>query len=215
MCWNEQVSLNTFLFSSFVLILIFYNNTFTQYKVPGFNNKWIYLFFVSFISMQLIEFFIWRNLNNKFYNRVFSIAAMTLILLQPVFSLMIISNNATLRNYMLFAYLLCSIPIASYNFLTNTIYSSRAENGHLHWNFITFSPIFIIGWLFFFLFSFVYEKYWAGLICALFLYFVSFYNYYKDKTVSSMWCWLVNSVMIFYAVYLLLYLPFREYNRIC
>lgn len=37
MCWNENVSLNTFLFSSFVLLLIFYNNTYTQYKIKHFT----------------------------------------------------------------------------------------------------------------------------------------------------------------------------------
>ncbi len=68
MCWNQHVSLNTFLFSSFILILIIYNNKYTQYKIKELNNVWIYVFFFSFISMQLIEFFIWRNINNK-YNK--------------------------------------------------------------------------------------------------------------------------------------------------
>ena len=53
MCWNESVSLNTFLFSSFVLLLIIYNNYYTKYKIPELNNVWIYLFLASFISMQL------------------------------------------------------------------------------------------------------------------------------------------------------------------
>ena len=70
MCWNAEVSLNTFLFSSFVLCLIIYNNTYTQYKIKDFNNIWIYLFFVSFILMQLFEFFIWRNVDNKLYNKL-------------------------------------------------------------------------------------------------------------------------------------------------
>ena len=29
MCWNKEVSLNTFLFSSFVFLLILYNNKYT------------------------------------------------------------------------------------------------------------------------------------------------------------------------------------------
>jgi hypothetical protein len=58
MCWNASVSLNTFLFSIFILLLIVYNNSFTQYKIQDLNNIWIYLFLASFIFMQLIEFFI-------------------------------------------------------------------------------------------------------------------------------------------------------------
>ena len=58
MCWNEHVSLNTFLFSSFVLLLIIYNNLFTKYKIQELNNTFVYLFIASFVVMQLIEFFI-------------------------------------------------------------------------------------------------------------------------------------------------------------
>ena len=58
MCWNEHVSLNTFLFSSFVLLLIIYNNLFTKYKIQELNNTFVYLFITSFVVMQLIEFFI-------------------------------------------------------------------------------------------------------------------------------------------------------------
>ena len=53
MCWNESVSLNTFLFSSFVLLLVMYNNYYTKYKITELDNVWIYLFLASFIFMQL------------------------------------------------------------------------------------------------------------------------------------------------------------------
>ena len=33
-------------------------------------------------------------------------------------------------------------------------------------------------------------------------------NFYKDKSVGSMWCWIVNAGMLYYAAYLLFYLPF-------
>ena len=41
MCWNEHVSLNTFLFSSFVLLLIIYNNYYTKYKIKELHSPWI------------------------------------------------------------------------------------------------------------------------------------------------------------------------------
>jgi hypothetical protein len=83
MCWNAEVSLNTFLFSGFVLLLIMYNNNYTQYKIQfieGIDNIWAYIFLFSWILMQLFEFFIWKNINNPGLNTIFSILASILLL---------------------------------------------------------------------------------------------------------------------------------------
>ncbi len=63
MCWNATVSLNTFLFSFFAVNFAYFNNVINIYE---------YLFINSFISMQLIEYFTWKNLNNKNLNRLLS-----------------------------------------------------------------------------------------------------------------------------------------------
>jgi hypothetical protein len=214
MCWNAAVSLNTFLFSSFILLLIIYNNYFTQYKIKEFNTIWVYLFFVSFILMQLIEFFIWKNINNKFYNNIFSICGALLLIIQPIISIMIISN-IKVRNLLLLFYLLLAVPYSIYKFFTKDIHTVISENGHLRWKFFEITPLIWSGWLFFFLFSFVYEKKYFGLIFGLITLFISFINYKNDHTVDSMWCWSVNSIMIYYAFYLLIYLPFLEKSNIC
>ena len=214
MCWNENVSLNTFLFSSFVLLLIIYNNLFTKYKIQELNNTFIYLFLASFIFMQLIEFFIWKNYNNNFYNNMFSIMATLLVLLQPIASIMILSN-IQLRNKLLFLYLLLAIPFSIYKFSTKHIHSLISKSGHLRWNFFRTNQIIWLIWFFFFLFSFIYEKRWFGIIFGMSLLIISFINYNNDHTVGSMWCWSVNSIMIYYAIYLLIYLPFLEKLIIC
>ena len=214
MCWNENISLNTFLFSGFVLALIIYNNSFTKYKIHELNNKWIYLFIASFVFMQLIEFFIWRNINNKFYNNIFSIFAVLLLIIQPIASIMIITN-LQLRNLLLISYLLLVIPYSIYKFSTNHIHSVVSEGGHLIWNFFNIPPILWVVWLFFFLFSFIYEKKWIGIIFGLITLFIAVINYKNDHTMGSMWCWSVNSIMIYYAIYLLLYLPFLEKTKVC
>jgi len=214
MCWNAAVSLNTFLFSSFILALIIYNNYFTQYKIQELNNIWIYLFLASFIFMQLIEFFIWKNINNKFYNNVFSICGALLLIIQPIISIMIISN-IKVRNLLLLLYLLLAIPYSIYKFLTKNIHTVISERGHLRWKFFEITPLIWSGWLFFFLFSFVYEKKYFGLIFGLITLFISFINYKNDHTVDSIWCWSVNSIMIYYSFYLLIYLPFLEKMNIC
>ena len=209
MCWNEHVSLNTFLFSSFVLLLILYNNTYTQYKITDFNDVWHYIFYISFISMQLIEFFIWRNIDNKFYNHIFSTMAAVLIFIQPIISLMLLPN-ISLRNNLLSAYSVLFIPYFIYKFITNNMKSEISNRGHLVWLFFDTNMLLFIGWLFFFLFSFFYTRSIRTVIFGIVLFLISYYNYYKDKTIGSMWCWVVNSIMIYYAFYLLMYLPFCE-----
>ena len=209
MCWNEHVSLNTFLFSSFVLLLILYNNTYTQYKITDFNDVWHYIFYISFISMQLIEFFIWRNIDNKFYNHIFSTMAAVLIFIQPIISLMLLPN-ISLRNNLLSAYSVLFIPYFIYKFITNNMKSEISNRGHLVWLFFDTNMLLFIGWLFFFLFSFFYTRSISTIIFGIVLFLISYYNYYKDKTIGSMWCWGVNLIMIYHACYLLLYLPFYE-----
>lgn len=213
MCWNESVSLNTFLFSGFVILLITYNNVFTKYKIEILNNIYLLLFSISIISIQLVEFFIWRNINNAYYNHLFSIVEASIIFIQPVFSIMIITKK-TLRNTLLFLYLLFAIPYSIYALFTKNIKTIVTEQGHLKWNFITHINIWMI-WLFFFLFSFFYEKYWAGVIFAILLLLITNYNYKNDNSVESMWCWIVNIFAIYYASYLLFILPFYEKMELC
>ena len=58
MCWNATISLNTFVFSAATLAFIAYNNTYTKYKLPEFiANPWLYAVIVSFVSIQLVEYF--------------------------------------------------------------------------------------------------------------------------------------------------------------
>ena len=212
MCWNAEVSLNTFLFSSFVLCLIIYNNTYTQYKIKDFNNIWIYLFFVSFILMQLFEFFIWRNVDNKLYNKLFTILATLLLVVQPIASNMLITNKSVQQS-MLFVYMICMVPFAIYRFMTQKINSTISDLGHLQWNMLLdnkskIDNVIITIWFIFFLFPLFYQKKTFGFLFGAITLLIMIYNYYKDNTVGSMWCWVVNSIMVYYAIYLLLYLPF-------
>ena len=71
MCWNQYVSINTFVFSVFVLLLIMYNNKYSPYKIKELDNIYAYIFLMSFFTMQLIEFFLWRNLDNKELNKTY------------------------------------------------------------------------------------------------------------------------------------------------
>jgi len=215
MCWNKDISLNTFVFSSFVLLLIMYNNKYTQYKIQELNNIWAYVFFISFILMQLIEYFIWKNINNPFYNKLFTRLATLLLLVQPVASTMLITNKIVRYN-ILTLFLILSIPFATYRFMTRKIYSSVSPLGHLEWNLLldkksqVLDQLIMILWFIFFLFPLFYQGYKYGFLFGFLTLLFIMYNYSKDGTVGSMWCWIVNSIMVFYACYLLLYLPFYK-----
>jgi len=212
MCWNKDISLNTFLFSSFVLILIIYNNAYSKYKIKELNNIWVYLFFVSVILMQLIEYFIWTNVNNPVYNRIFTTLATILLLVQPIATNMLITNKLV-QQTTLILYLILMIPFVGYRFMTKHINSTVSKLGHLQWNMLLdnhkkIDIMIEISWLIFFLFPLFYEGYNFGFLFGILTLIIVIYNYYKDNTAGSMWCWIVNSIMLYLAGYLLLYLPF-------
>jgi len=194
-----------------VLCLIIYNNAYTRYKIDELNNVYVYIFFMSFILMQLIEYFIWINIKNPLYNSIFTALATLLIILQPIASTMLISDNI-MKKKLLQSYLLFIVPLSVYNFDIKRVNSSVSKLNHLRWNTMFsynyfYDTIVTVIWLFFFLFPLFYSGNTFALMFGLLTLMLTTYNYYKDDTIGSMWCWIVNMVMIYYAVYLLLYLP--------
>ena len=216
MCWNAEVSLNTFLFSFFTLCFVYYNNEYTQYKIPFFENKWLYIFIILTFSMQLIEFFIWKNLKNS-YNSFFTKMAFILVYLQPIASLMLLSNS-TLRNFLLFPYIILGISHITNIIFNNKIHTTVSKQGHLVWNYnmkisgTKFNNPFFIYWLFLLLFSFFYEGKWEFVLFGLITVFIFIYKEFKSS--GSTWCWFVNSIGIYILIYILFYLPFYEKKKI-
>ena len=167
MCWNQYVSINTFLFSTFVLLLIMFNNKYSKYKIKELDNIYVYIFFMSFISMQLIEFFLWRNLDNKLLNNIFSTLGSLLLFLQPVASLMII-KDISLRNKMLLAYSVPSFLYMIYEASRKKFTTVVAKNGHLKWEWTDLQGIrklYLFFWLFFLFFSL--KFFFINLICMI------------------------------------------------
>jgi hypothetical protein len=164
--------------------------------------------------MQLIEFFIWRNINDKYYNTLFSILATCLLLSQPVFSIMMLTD-LQLRNILVMLYLVVAIPYSIYKFSTKKIFAVVGKSGHLKWDFFDAHWFIMLLWFSFFFFSFIYDGKWLGFVFGIFTLYMIYIKYKKDDTMWSMWCWIVNSIMIYYAFYLLVLLPFYEKGCIC
>ena len=215
MCWNQYVSLNTFTFSTIILILIAYNNKYTPYKISELNNIFAYIFFMSFITMQLIEFFLWRNLNNKDINRKLSIAGALLLMVQPIASLLMLKDDFT-RKAMLTTYTIPAFAYFIYKVKTQPNFNTTVTPmGHLRWNWLNQDKNKLLGliWFFFLYFSiFVEKQYYTAGIITLALLAVSYYSYNKEGSYGSLWCWSINSLMIYYAIKLLIVLPYKEHG---
>lgn len=225
MCWNQHVSLNTFLFSIFVLLLVIYNNQYTPYKLKTAHTLYQYLFLLSFITMQLLEFFAWRNMKDPYYNLFISFLISLLLFIQPIVSLFLLENQ-TLRNKLIGFYLLFSLGIflfeivswreKTWSQIAKSISISVSPTGHLRWKSADHpvaDNVAVFVWMCFFMFSFFYNGNIGTILFALSLFAASIYGYYKDGSYKSMWCWVVNSVFIYFAFYLLLLAPFWECYR--
>jgi hypothetical protein len=57
--------------------------------------------------------------------------------------------------------------------------------------------LFNIVYVLFFLGAIYLTKKYTVFIFAVITYIYSMYNYYKDGTISSMWCWIANIGIIF------------------
>lgn len=220
MCWNEHVSLNTFLFSMFVLTMIKYNNEYTQYKIYDFSNNNVYFLFMSFIGIQLVEHHLWKNLDDEKLNSLITKIGITLIMLQPVFSILTIEDT-NLRNKLLLSY---GVPVGTYwlyKMNDQTIHTKIAKSGHLAWNWNMDSFGGLEAWIFaFYYLAFLYYPLYqtqnqALMIYSLILFGITYWGYLKDGSAGSLWCWSSNSIMIYYLINLLYFYPFIEHQQLC
>ena len=201
------MSINTFVFGIFCLVLIAYNNTYSKYKTTFFKNRYVYLFMLSFLFMQLFEFILWRNLNHENINRVVSLLGFILVGLQPIASLFLL-DNIPLRNTLLGMYSIPAIMFMMYKIGTTNIHTVLSPSHHLKWNWE-------LGWitgpyfLFFLFFSLVYNQHYTFLIYLL-LYIIFMYFFGKDGSYNSIWCLSINSIFFYFLIKLLVIMPYYE-----
>lgn len=198
MCWNAEVSLNTFIFALFGFIIGYIN---------GFNKK-ILLFFLLFSFIQFYEYMIWVNLDSSNINKIWSLIGFIIILLEPIASINILDTS--LLKYILYILYIPGIivvPLLRYKFDDFT--TVRGMNGHLQWNWLE-SPknlsskfMWAIWFLCFFvpliIYTIKYKKY-IPLLFTLITYIITIYYYFKAGVFGTMWCWASNGIW-FYVLY--------------
>lgn len=182
MCWNANVSLNTYIFGIFACVFAYLNN-----KVDIFN----FLFIQTWMSMQLVEHFIW---NKTFSNRLLSQIAFILIVLQPVIGILTVSNNMNIIKYVSLAGYACFVLITmALNPWSKIDFSSTpASNGHLAWNWLKYSKPVILTWFLFLSIKFIANKNWILYVLLCISAATTYTLYHKTYTWGSLWCWLCN-----------------------
>jgi len=192
MCWNESVSLNTFIFGAFAVSFALYNKIIHVWEAIG---------IMSFFSMQLIEYFTWQNLKNKDIISLLSKIGLGLVFIQPL-----LVNTYLLPQNMLYIFLgLYAMFVA----LTFTVFyplkdidftMHKAANGHLAWDWLKIPTIVFIIWVCFLTWPLIYSTYYLRIILTLASAGVIYYLYKSADTWGSMWCWIANAISLYLIV---------------
>ena len=219
MCWNKDISLNTFIFGCFALVFIYIANTYTKYKSKSFDNPFVYLVFFLILSMQLFEYFIWKNLKNNSMNRFLSKVGLFLIVLQ-MFAFVLLADSY--QRVLLVLLVLFIVTTKIYKLMYNPfIYQTTVgKNGHLSWDWLHFKGyekiILYIGLLFYLIPSLLSKVVNQSTILLASIFLVFAYLISKeDNTYGSVWCWLINLLLLKEVIAILIVRPFYEYNGLC
>jgi len=188
MCWNANISLNTYIFGLFASSFAFYNG---DIKMPAF------IFYQSIIAIQLIEYFIWSK---TFSNRLLSQLGLLLILSQPIFNIIKIESKPFLIPYILVSYLLFVAILYLFIIPINTINFSSVphKNGHLSWNWLNWNILIILIWYIFLSSRWIIDKIYLSFIFITLLLIITIVLYKKSNTWGSLWCWFCNIFSFYY-----------------
>lgn len=194
MCYNAEISLNTYIFGSIIgIILLLLNKT----------SILLIYFVYSITLMQLVEYLAWiniddknnDNINNKQNNIYYLSIIGCLILLIQVLILNTINLEGIERIIIIILILIIFIYGFYYNYKNNQFDITIGKNRHLIWHWLDIEYLNIIV-LFFWLYSVLrIGNYYLFILASLSIIY-SIYNYYKYKTFGSMWCFMANFMWI-------------------
>jgi hypothetical protein len=182
MCWNPEVSLATFVFSSCLALYAYH------IKKISFMTL---LFFGSFISIQLVEFFLWIYLHEPILNYVFSCVGFFIILFLPFISLMRLKDEKLKQNMILIYFVFLSYSLYFYSYLTQ-MKTVVGMNKHLEWKWISYPIHLILIWFLFLIFHHIYEKQIVSFFIISIPFTLSLISYLMTNTWGTMWCWFAN-----------------------
>lgn len=173
MCWSANGSLATYSIAMVLAII-------TKYK--GMVDPKMWIFMIIFTHMQLIEYFMWKNLTVPKINALWSAVGLAFILAEAAASLNLLSDKRPLAIYTAVA--VAYVLMSRIDFRTTV-----GGNGHLRWNWLmpSGSP-WMIGWLFALFVPLYLTKEYVGLAYGLGVFFISMYFNFTMGTTGSYWC---------------------------
>lgn len=189
MCWSAEVSLQSFLIGLTATLIA----TQKGLSLP------ITIFCLTIVFMQLIEYGVWTWYENKTVNFSASLAAAFLLFLQPIASLLTLPSKdilLALQAYLGLSFLTLFLKRGP---LTERYQMVQGSNGHLVWMWLQKDWQTGVSLAIYFLFllgPLVLRAQWELLALALGTLGFSLYSFYKDNTWGSMWCWLVNYLVV-------------------
>ena len=166
---------------------------------------------MSFVSIQLFEYFLWTHLHDRKKNRLFTSMILIMILFQPIAAaLLLYPNRPNLIKILIGSYLgllmLFWIFYGDRNLLEYT--SHVGENGHLVWGWLTKNHthwmMISIYLVFFFIPQWLSIQKFRKIFYLTFgTFLISLYFYGKYDTWGTMWCWTANiaSLMTIFNVF--------------
>ena len=180
--------MTTFLFSTTAVMLAYHQDLI---------NLSFLLFLMSFISMQLVEFFLHISRGSGLLNTIFSAAGFATIAAQPLFAIQSIKDgDFAYKRELTAAYLAGIILLLAV--LQPEFQTVAGKHGHLVWKWLRIPTIALVVWFAALSVRFIVNKEWLilsfiGLTAAY-----SYNSYINDGTWGSMWCWIANIVAFVY-----------------
>jgi hypothetical protein len=187
MCWNAEVSLNTFIFGVISAIIIYKLNV-----IP----KYVIFILLSFTSIQLLEYFTWTYINNKKINKILSIIGLHIIFLQ----IFLLNYYAPHRKILLIYIIICYVLFMLLEFKNINFSMKKGKNGHLIWYWLDLHLLWIIIGISCYIFPAISSGKILLFTFVLTTIIISLYYYYKTKTWGSMWCYISNIIWIFFII---------------
>ncbi len=203
MCWNADVSIKTYIFA----LIIFFLGLQYNFPLPKL------IFFLVFSQMQLVEYFLWTNLNNKKNNEFYSKVGLFNICIQPIAALLMI-DNFKLKIYSILIYLIFLIYFFYNYYNTIDFHTKIGIKGSLHWVWLPTeynmkTAQFSFAWFFFFLLGVFLSKDLILITFVISTIIFSMYNSFLNYKFASYWCSISNLIWI----YVLLYIVYQQYKK--
>ena len=157
------------------------------------------VFCMTVVCMQLIEFIVW-SFPSKTVNLAASIAAATLLWVQPVASLFTLDVPEALMGVQAYGGLsLLALLLPHAQSLEQRYRMTKGPNGHLVWHWLDTSWSSVVSLVIYFAFLFgplLWKQEWLLMAIAGTTLGLSLWSYSESNTWGSMWCWIVNFIVV-------------------